>query len=114
MRKHNNKVVVPLTENALEILNKYIQNKEENESIFTMQNTFTNRKLKEIAKLAGIKKDFTFHTARHSFATRLANTGVNTMLISKTMGHKNPKQTYGYINADSNTMKEVLNNTAFI
>ncbi len=44
---------------------------------------------------AGIK-DFTFHSLRHTFATRLAQSGVDLYKISKLLGHKDIKTTQCY------------------
>ena len=44
---------------------------------------------------AGIE-DFTFHGLRHTFATRLAQSGVDLYKISKLLGHKDIKTTQRY------------------
>ena len=44
---------------------------------------------------AGIR-DFTFHGLRHTFATRLAQSGVDLYKISKLLGHKDIKTTQRY------------------
>ncbi len=44
---------------------------------------------------AGIK-DFRFHDLRHTFATRLAQAGVDLYKISKLLGHKDIKMTQRY------------------
>jgi len=46
-------------------------------------------------EMAGIE-DFTFHGLRHTFATRLAQSGVDLYKISKLLGHKDIKTTQRY------------------
>jgi len=55
------------------------------------------RTFKKVVKRAGIV-DFTFHDLRHTFATRLAQMGVDLYTISKLLGHKDikTKQRYAY------------------
>lgn len=44
--------------------------------------------LKEIASICGIKKNITFHLARHTFATTVAlSNGVPIETVSKMLGH---------------------------
>ena len=62
-----------------------------------LSNQKMNAYLKEIADLCGIRKNLTFHIARHTFATTvtLAN-GVPIESVSKMLGHKNLKTTQHY------------------
>lgn len=56
-----------------------------------------NAYLKEIATIAGINKELTFHIARHTFATTITlNHGVPIETVSKMLGHTNIKQTQHY------------------
>jgi site-specific recombinase XerD len=58
-----------------------------------------NSYLKEIADLCGIKKELTFHIARHTFATSVTLTnGVSIESISTMLGHKNIRTTQHYAN----------------
>lgn len=114
-QKNGGDVVVPLSKDALNIIKNYIPNKTEGETLFSeYSNTITNRRLKQVIKKAKIKKIFSFHTARHSFATTLANSGKNHLIISNMMGHSQPRQTYNYVHTNVIQMKEVLNNTSFM
>lgn len=62
-----------------------------------LSNQKMNSYLKEIADLCGIEKDFTFHTARHTFATTVTLTnGVPIESVSKMLGHKDLKTTQHY------------------
>lgn len=52
--------------------------------------------LKEIADICGIKKNLTFHLARHTFATMSLSKGVPIESVSKMLGHTNIKTTQIY------------------
>lgn len=53
-----------------------------------ISNQKLNAYLKEIADLCGIKKNITFHLARHTFATTITLTnGVPLATVSKLLGH---------------------------
>lgn len=65
----------------------------------------TNKDLKEIAKLVGIKKRLTTYVARHSFATILKKKGSSVEKISELMGHSNVNVTMTYLKEfDSETL----------
>jgi site-specific recombinase XerD len=91
---------IPLLPIALEMLEKYKSHpKCINEDlllpIFSNQNM--NGYLKEIAAIVGIEKKFTFHCARHTFATTVTLTnGVPIESVSKMLGHRNLKTTQHY------------------
>jgi integrase/recombinase XerD len=53
--------------------------------------------VKQNASKAGIKKQISFHTLRHCFATHLLEKGVNLRLIQQFMGHTSLKTTSGYL-----------------
>lgn len=61
-----------------------------------------NKRLKEIAQLAGINKNLTSYVARHSFATILKMRGTSIEKISEMMGHSNVITTMNYLNEFSN------------
>ncbi|MDT8416968.1 MAG: site-specific integrase [Lutibacter sp.] len=53
-----------------------------------LSNQKVNSYLKEIAEACGIKKNLTFHVARHTFATTVTLTnGVPIETVSKLLGH---------------------------
>ncbi len=61
-----------------------------------LSNQKMNAYLKEIADLCGIKKNLTFHLARHTFATMSLSKGVPIESVSKMLGHTNIKTTQIY------------------
>lgn len=91
---------VPLLPIPEQLIKKYrlSPGKKIENSIFpSLSNQKTNAYLKELADLASIDKNLTFHTARHTFATTvtLAN-GVPIESISSMLGHKNIRTTQIY------------------
>jgi integrase len=91
-QKTRNSVKVPLLSKALVIIERYKMDKRSlvNGTLFPrISNQKINAYLKEIAQLAKIKKNLTFHMARHTFATTVTLTnGVPIETISKMLGHK--------------------------
>ena len=60
-------------------------------------NQKTNAYLKEIGDLCGIKKNITFHMARHTFATTITlSNGVSIESVSSMLGHKSIRTTQIY------------------
>ena len=84
-------VKVPLLEKASEMIDKYkdCPKAQHNGTLFPkISNQKLNAYLKEIADLCGIKKNITFHLARHTFATTITLTnGVPLATVSKLLGH---------------------------
>lgn len=80
------------------LIDKYRTEDSTDESnVFPMlSNQKTNSYLKEIADLCGIKKNLTFHMARHTFATMSLSKGVPMESVSKMLGHTNIKTTQIY------------------
>jgi len=66
-----------------------------------------NKKLKKISKIAGIEKDISSYTFRHSFATILKQIGTSTDVISELMGHTDVQITMTYLKEFD---KEILDN----
>lgn len=91
---------VPLLPPALAILEKYKDHPKTGNTdrlLPMMSNQKVNSYLKEIADLCGIKKEVTFHVARHTFATTVTlGNGIPMETVSKMLGHKKLKTTQIY------------------
>ena len=105
MQKTNLEIRLPLSllfgGKALEIIDRY-PNVEEMAAI--PPNCETNKLLAEIGKLSGVKKHFTYHTARHTCATLLIHQGVPITTVQKILGHTSVKTTQIYSEVLSNTI----------
>jgi len=91
---------IPLLPTAQKIISKYENHPvciNENRLLPILSNQKMNAYLKEIADVCGIKKDLTFHIARHTFATTVTlSNGVPLETVSKMLGHTNLKTTQHY------------------
>ena len=91
---------IPLLPMAQEIIDKYAEHpvcKNEKRLLPILTNQKMNAYLKEIADVCGIKKDLTFHIARHTFATTITlSNGVPLETVSKMLGHTSLKTTQHY------------------
>jgi len=91
---------IPLLPAALSLLDKYKHYPQcisKGCVLPVLSNQKMNAYLKEISDVCEITKNFTFHIARHTFATTvtLAN-GVPIETVSKMLGHKNLRTTQHY------------------
>jgi len=94
-----------LSPKALELLRFYYQLHKPSTFLFeptrrkdtTLSGTTLNNIVKQAAKRAGIKKDISFHTLRHSFATHMLENGINIRIIQQFLGHISIKTTSIYL-----------------
>ncbi len=98
--KTNTEVRLPLyllfDGKGLVTLDKYKNNLQD---FFRLRdNSNVNKELVIIARLAGLSKKISFHTARHTNATLLIYNGVNITTVQKLLGHKSVKTTQVYTN----------------
>ncbi len=116
-RKTKQLINLPMQSKAMELINKY---KSDGESyIFPILSTFhqteqqqkfrrrkvmkkVNKRLKLIGKELNLPIDLTTYVARHSFATVLKRSGVNTSIICEAMGHSSEKVTQIYLDSFEN------------
>lgn len=101
--KGNKERYVPLAQKTLDRLRAYwrehrprawlFPGKDSNKPILrnTLHHTF-----KAALRQAGISKNASIHTLRHSYATHLLENGVDLRLIQEILGHKSPKTTAIY------------------
>ena len=110
---------IPLLPQATIIMEKYkdhVQCLNEDRLLPVLSNQKMNAYLKEIAEVCNIKKNLTFHIARHTFATTVTlSNGVPIETVSKMLGHKNLRTTQHYakildrkVSDDMKMLKEKL------
>lgn len=108
--KTRNRNIIPITEQAREILDKWIGrndrfvfgllpedfNLDDAESLYLHRNTVTkciNQSLSVVGKKVGLPFDLTFHVARHTFAVQSLNNGVQMTMVSQLLGHSSTEIT---------------------
>ncbi len=100
-------VNVPLLDIPKMILDKYKDQLPNGKILPVISNQKLNSYLKEIADLCGIKKNLTFHLARHTFATTTTlGKGVPIETVSKMLGHTNIETTQIYARITNNKISD--------
>lgn len=64
--------------------------------------------IKQLAELAGIRKDISPHTLRHSFASHLLEGGANLRAIQQMLGHESIATTEIYIHIDRTRLRDEI------
>jgi integrase len=100
--KNGKPKTLPLNKVVLDVLNRRLKVKSiKNDLVFFNRNgkkihdSNLRRSFYIVLRKAGIK-DFRYHDLRHTFATRLAQAGVDLYKVSKLLGHKDIKMTQRY------------------
>lgn len=112
--------VIPFTNETREALENYLNNAREAMCRENQEYLFTNcqgspmtrqgfwKIIKYYSAKAGIKKDITPHTIRHSFAMHLVNNGADLKSVQEMLGHSDISTTQIYVKANANIkLKEV-------
>ena len=102
---------IPLMEIPLKIIEKYKGLSKNDKLLPVPSYTTLENGIKKIAIAADIKKDVTWHVARHTYATEICLTnGVPIESVSKTMGHKNIKTTQKYARVTNDKVSKDMEN----
>ncbi|MBO9632491.1 MAG: site-specific tyrosine recombinase XerD [Chitinophagaceae bacterium] len=114
--------LVPIGSSAIEQIRIYLQNYRNQQVVAKGSEDFLflNRRgkplsrvmifliLKELASFAGITKNISPHTFRHSFATHLVEGGANLRAVQQMLGHASITTTEIYTHLDRDFLKSTL------
>ena len=114
--------IVPLGKTAIKALREYINESRklmlaipDEKALFVNCNGLRMTRqgfwklIKGYAQEAGVKKDITPHTLRHSFAAHLLENGADLASIQEMLGHKDISSTQVYTKLMKNHIREVYN-----
>ena len=121
--KGNKQRFVPIGESTKKFINLYCQNSRSTLNIdpLFMDTLFLNQRgkqltramiftiVKNLAQQAGIQKNISPHTFRHSFATHLLENGADLRAIQMMLGHESITTTEIYMHLDKSHLKDVMN-----
>jgi len=103
-----------LSDVALKMLSIYMQAKVPESWLFSGQKAdahITTRTVQKIfddaVKKAGIRKEVSVHSLRHSFATHLLESGVDLRYIQELLGHKSSKTTEVYTHVSNKDLSKI-------
>lgn len=114
--------IIPLADSASDALQEYINNyrdylvkKETNYVFLNKDGNRISRQgffkiLKSLCQSAGINKEISPHTLRHSFATNLLNNGADLRVIQELLGHENLETTEIYSHLSNKKIEDDYNN----
>ena len=109
MQKTKEPLYLPISDEAL----KWLPERSEagdSDFIFPLTHEGTvNDTLQHWAKVAGITKHISFHTARHTFATMMLTLGADLYTTSKLLGHTDVKMTQVYAKIINRKKDEAVN-----
>ncbi|MFD1315838.1 site-specific tyrosine recombinase XerD [Namhaeicola litoreus] len=120
--KGNKQRFVPISEATIRLINNYLNHVRNS---FVIQKgyedtLFLNRRgkgisrnmifmiTKDLTQKAGIKKNISPHTFRHSFATHLLENGADLRAIQQMLGHESITTTEIYMHLDKTFLKDVV------
>lgn len=120
--KGNKERLIPIGEEGCKWLDYYMAQSREQLLKKSNQNTavvFLNsrgmplsrqgvwKNIKKLAQKAGLKKNITPHTLRHSFATHLLENGADLRIVQELLGHANVSTTQIYTHITKHRLKDV-------
>lgn len=117
--------LVPISETAIQKIKNYLQHRQlinirrgSEDVLFVsthgrsagsmLSRSMIFQFIKEYAELAGIKKEISPHTFRHSFATHLLERGANIRVIQEMLGHEKITTTEIYTHIDRNFLRQEI------
>ena len=109
MQKTKEPIYLPLSPEALRWMPERGEKSAEDTVFDLPSTTHINILLKPWAKAAGIDKKFSFHTARHTFATMMLTLGADLYTTSKLLGHTDVKMTQVYAKIINRKKDEAVN-----
>ena len=106
--------IVLFGEKALELINKYLDNRNNNSEFLILNargNKITDRGIRVVldknVKKSGVKTHVTPHTIRHTFATHMLNEGANLVTVQELLGHENLATTQLYTHVSNERLRKV-------
>lgn len=118
--KGNKQRIVPMSDEAIVRLNNYRKVRPTPKDALSSEHVFLNRRggvltraqifniVRAAVKMAGIDKDVSPHTLRHSFATHLMQGGAGIRQIQEMLGHESILTTEIYTHLDSQHLRTTL------
>ena len=118
--KGNKQRLIPLNQNTIKQIEYYLQDRNRLKTIVDQNILFLNRRgkklsrimiytiIRELCKLAGIRKKVSPHTFRHSFATHLVQGGADLRAVQEMLGHESILTTEVYTHIDRIYLKETI------
>lgn len=118
--KGNKQRLVPIGSKALREIELYLQHRIHLPNIYDRNILFLNRRgrrltrvmifsiIKDLADRAGIKKNISPHTFRHSFATHMVEAGADLRAVQEMLGHESILTTEIYTHIDRSYLKDTL------
>lgn len=118
--KGNKQRLVPMSDSAVEQIQLYLASRDVQPKPGEEDILFLNRRgrrltrvmvfyiIRDLAALAGIKRDISPHALRHSFATHLLEGGANLRAIQMMLGHESIGTTQIYLHTDTSLLREEI------
>lgn len=116
MGKGGKERIVPIGEEAISSLDHYLLFRDGSEQTALFVNNkgkridrgFVGTMIKNYAKQAGITKNISPHTMRHSFATHLLDNGADLRVIQEMLGHASISSTERYTHVSQSKVQEAF------
>ncbi len=118
--KGNKQRLVPVSKKALSEMDKYKEDRNRLAVITDQNILFLNRRgkrltramiftiIKDLAARAGIRKNISPHTFRHSFATHMIEAGADLRAVQEMLGHESILTTEIYTHIDRSFLRDTL------